>query len=1366
MKSKLRSLLAVLFALACIGVLGVSADDSETYTGTFERRDGYELATVRYSLSGEETYSFAEFTETENGYTYSFTAPAGEYTVTPEYYSTTVWDGAVDISWYDPSASSYVISNGAQLAGVAAICSGSVDANTPDYRIRGDRSLLECEVVENFQLVGSGGGNVSHDVYRGLAKNSFADKVIYLAADIDMGGQTDATNWTPIGGTYPMCVEDAAVNGEKDPHIIVSYFSGTIEGNGHRITNIYCDRHNAAHFSYSQGVGLVGYLGGLYDGQSEPSIHPAVRDLSVSGYIHGRRMVGGIVGRIGDRCSFVSVENCANYAEVIAHDAKGVGGIVGTGWAQDGAIINCYNTGYIHNTDYQCPGGGICGNNDNMDIFNCYNVGTIYCAGSRGRAIGGHDAGAYSVQRCYFLTGCDNAPDDNGWYIGTAEGCTIECTGFSKEFLMSLDFLSYLNGSGNAFVYNEGGYPILFWEAGLGGTVTVTAENPLGGTVTPNAVGEVRYGQVVYLSNTPETGWSFRTYTFNGTTTVGNYFTATQDTVVSGSFESMKAGVLNIEYCDACTVTVTKSGTIIENGESRTVTDYPVQSGDEIYENDVLTAAIVWREGAYPEDPDLVYSGMSSPTAQASFYCTFAYTGETARSTTTKTHTVTSSITKEGVSLTLSIQPSTTHKRWSDPYVRDVSWYNDTDTTFTLTTARQFGGLAYLCKNGNSFAGKTILLGCDISLANDDGTIGSRWWSGIGSSGSNAFSGTFDGQGHMIYNMTASSEGSSAGLFLNCSGAVVRNVTVSGTVSAVSNIAGLASAASNTTFENCISYANVSDISRSVGKAGGLVGEAKDGTVLQGCINYGSITASTDIGGLVGTMAGSASRITDCVNYGSVISISSTSGGTGGLVGRMDGAGRITRCANYGAVSGTVYYTGGLVGRASGSSGSAMAMTDVYNAAAVSSSSAKTVACVGGLAGYFSYCTVQNAFNAGDVSGSVSVGAVFGYDQCVSISRAENVYYLEGTAEKAFGTIKTGTGKSVTSLTADELASTDFLTQLNADECFVLNENAVHPELSSAAGTAHTHSGGTANCHAQAVCESCHMPYGALDAENHDGETEVRNASAAIWTTDGYSGDTCCTGCDAILEKGSVLPASTDPVLRICEKNEGGTETLIKEYTAADLNALSETCNEGNLVYQYWKSDVENFMVATQYVTIQALMNDCGLTFASGDALALDAAAESVSYEKLQEKQWYFTSETEKTSVTPSLAFAFEIGRAPQTVEETAAASKLIGTLRLGYGASDYGSEAGARLVQNISKITLVHPAVTPEYTLGDVNSDGKITNIDAAIVYAGFNGKITLTETQLLAADVNGDGKITNIDAAIIYAYFNGKIAKFPAAS
>ena len=52
---------------------------------------------------------------------------------------------------------------------------------------------------------------------------------------------------------------------------------------------------------------------------------------------------------------------------------------------------------------------------------------------------------------------------------------------------------------------------------------------------------------------------------------------------------------------------------------------------------------------------------------------------------------------------------------------------------------------------------------------------------------------------------------------------------------------------------------------------------------------------------------------------------------------------------------------------------------------------------------------------------------------------------------------------------------------------------------------------------------------------------------------------------------------------------------------------------------------------------------------------------------------------------------------------------------------------------------------------MGDVNGDGKVDNIDAALIYAHLNGKHTLTEEQMKAADVNGDGEVSYLDATSI---------------
>lgn len=72
-------------------------------------------------------------------------------------------------------------------------------------------------------------------------------------------------------------------------------------------------------------------------------------------------------------------------------------------------------------------------------------------------------------------------------------------------------------------------------------------------------------------------------------------------------------------------------------------------------------------------------------------------------------------------------------------------------------------------------------------------------------------------------------------------------------------------------------------------------------------------------------------------------------------------------------------------------------------------------------------------------------------------------------------------------------------------------------------GTKLSHRGGTATCKEKAICEVCGESYGDLDPTNHINETEVRNKIPATCTSEGYSGDIYCKGCQVILSEGNKL---------------------------------------------------------------------------------------------------------------------------------------------------------------------------------------------------------------------------------------------------
>ena len=89
----------------------------------------------------------------------------------------------------------------------------------------------------------------------------------------------------------------------------------------------------------------------------------------------------------------------------------------------------------------------------------------------------------------------------------------------------------------------------------------------------------------------------------------------------------------------------------------------------------------------------------------------------------------------------------------------DVSWYDDSQTSFDISTPEQLAGVASLVNSGNSFSGKMLNLTSDLWL-NNTGDFTNNWVPiGGGSptaestSSGNAFKGNFNGHGFTIYNL-------------------------------------------------------------------------------------------------------------------------------------------------------------------------------------------------------------------------------------------------------------------------------------------------------------------------------------------------------------------------------------------------------------------------------------------------------------------------------------------------------------------------------------------------------------------------------------------------------------------------------------
>lgn len=242
----------------------------------------------------------------------------------------------------------------------------------------------------------------------------------------------------------------------------------------------------------------------------------------------------------------------------------------------------------------------------------------------------------------------------------------------------------------------------------------------------------------------------------------------------------------------------------------------------------------------------------------------------------------------------------------------------------------------------------------DISLHNPKNS-GATEWTPIGETsgtGTNAFAGTFDGQGHTISDLSITTLPSGAvrtGLFGTTYGGVVKDFTIKGSIT--------------------LSAGNKGDNSG----IGGAIGATKYGTAVSGVTSYVNISntsanALVHVGGVVGELYSSTAK--QCLYFGS-INLQNASDSIGGVVGYINNS-EIGYCANLGTVK-----------------------------------TATEGAYVGGVLGYLNneYGKVHNCYNYGSVKngGGNHCGAIIGWLRGGTDSNLTDNYYLTGSASSAFG---------------------------------------------------------------------------------------------------------------------------------------------------------------------------------------------------------------------------------------------------------------------------------------------------------------------------------------------------------------------------
>ncbi len=171
------------------------------------------------------------------------------------------------------------------------------------------------------------------------------------------------------------------------------------------------------------------------------------------------------------------------------------------------------------------------------------------------------------------------------------------------------------------------------------------------------------------------------------------------------------------------------------------------------------------------------------------------------------------------------------------------------------------------------------------------------------------FTGTYDGQGYSISNLTINSNDGYVGFFGKTNEATIKNIglvdcSITSTSMKVGSLAGMEA---SSIISNCYSTGSVSGQYY----VGGLIGSTSVGTI-QKCYSKCSVTAETTCaGGLVGNSQ-SACKISNCYSTGAV----SGSNYLGGIVGQLWGGNEgLNYCYTTSSISSTsTTYTGAVVG--------------------------------------------------------------------------------------------------------------------------------------------------------------------------------------------------------------------------------------------------------------------------------------------------------------------------------------------------------------------------------------------------------------------------------------------------------------------
>lgn len=544
------------------------------------------------------------------------------------------------------------------------------------------------------------------------------------------------------------------------------------------------------------------------------------------------------------------------------------------------------------------------------------------------------------------------------------------------------------------------------------------------------------------------------------------------------------------------------------------------------------------------------------------------------------------------------------------------------------------------------------------------------------------------------------------------------------------------------------------------------------------------INSSSYPAGVFGYLKTGAS-VTKLGVTGDVICTAKSNAQAGGIAGYMESDTSITECFSKVNVT-SKKHAGGIAGYVNASS----VISDCYATGNIATISANECFLGGICASGYSYATgaaLTNCYFTGTVTGS---GGIASYVGGVSCNKTEasytNCYYLAGTVSgesSKYGVTGKGTAK-----TADELKAL----ALTLGDKFTADRNGVnrgYPVLAWQAEPALPAATATVDFTAQAA--------GAFLLAPAKNVTVSGDLAERYGYTDTIQPDAGVSALDVLVKAhelifGEAFTAETKDTL-LDVSASGTTSVIFGEATMSNgfmvnhmyphdgTPAVSGGGYNGTLLNNTLVKDgdlVEFFILQDTSFWL-----DSYGWFEQNGEYTRTVTAEAGKAAELTFKSTYFTmgysykdlaAMIAGGSATESAKIATVNMQTGEMTDITGAVTDKDGKVSLtfakpgeyvitAYMPEDEITENSASpLILSLTTVTVSEPTIA----LGDVNNDGEVDNLDAALVYAYYNGRQAFSAQQLAAADVNGDGKVDNQDAALIYAYYNGKVTAFPAAS